>query len=668
MSEVAEINPAVPAAPLAHAALARLAPASAGGEPAAEASWLASRAPAAGDADAGAGAVVARWRTAPPAAEARLATLCDALDLDDLETLAVAVALAVDTDPMAARAVAWLQGSARASHPSIGLLACLDDGAQAGGPDALVQILDGTAVASGLLIPDAGTGSLQDTTLRVPAPLVAALRGGHGAWPEARLDQAPPPVLAADTLAAVEREALALLGAGNGLVIRSGHPEESRAGARALARAAGLRMARVDLPPPPGLGPWLQVHGAVPVTCVELQPGEIRTLPHVPGHDGPWIVATGPEGSWLREDGWGGRGGLASWTLPLPAAGARAVLWQVAGACAVDARLLGERHRHSAARIEALARTARGYREAPAAGGDDAVATGDDGGRFGLREVARAARGASRGELGTLAEQILEDVADDALVLPPALRDDLGVLTARCHTRDTLAQGLGPAARARYRPGVRALFVGPSGTGKTLAASWLATRLGLPLYRVDIASVSSKYIGETEKNLGELFARAEHAEVVLLFDEADALFGKRTDVKDANDRFANQQTNYLLQRIESFDGIVVLTSNARGRFDAAFTRRLDAVLEFPLPLPPQRRALWQAHLGEDHALGASDLNRLASECELAGGHIRNVVLAARALAERGPIAWQHLVPAIHAEYRKVGKPAPSGIAATSRRD
>jgi len=185
---------------------------------------------------------------------------------------------------------------------------------------------------------------------------------------------------------------------------------------------------------------------------------------------------------------------------------------------------------------------------------------------------------------------------------------------------------------------------------------------------VDIASVSSKYIGETEKNLGELFARAEHAEVVLLFDEADALFGKRTDVKDANDRFANQQTNYLLQRIESFDGIVVLTSNARGRFDAAFTRRLDAVLEFPLPLPPQRRALWQAHLGEDHALGASDLNRLASECELAGGHIRNVVLAARALAERGPIAWQHLVPAIHAEYRKVGKPAPSGIAATSRRD
>ena len=139
---------------------------------------------------------------------------------------------------------------------------------------------------------------------------------------------------------------------------------------------------------------------------------------------------------------------------------------------------------------------------------------------------------------------------------------------------------------------MRALLVGPSGTGKTLAAGWLATRLGLPLYRVDLASVTSKYIGETEKNLAQLFARAEHAEGVLLFDEADSLFGKRTDVKEANDRFANAQTNYLLQRIESFDGIAILTSNSRARFDSAFTRRLDAVIEFPPPGPEERRALW----------------------------------------------------------------------------
>ncbi len=228
------------------------------------------------------------------------------------------------------------------------------------------------------------------------------------------------------------------------------------------------------------------------------------------------------------------------------------------------------------------------------------------------------------GTLGTLAQALTEDIGDDALVLTPALRVDLLALAERCRHREGLADTLGPAARTRYRPGVRALLVGPSGTGKTLACGWLATQLSKPLFRVDLAGVTSKYIGETEKNLGELFARAEHADVVLLFDEADSLFGKRTEVKDANDRYANQQTNYLLQRIESYDGIVLLTSNSRSRFDSAFTRRLDAILDFPAPGPGERRALWLAHLGDGHALTASGLNRLAAGCDFAGGHIRNV--------------------------------------------
>src|SRR5262249_53019123 len=157
-------------------------------------------------------------------------------------------------------------------------------------------------------------------------------------------------------------------------------------------------------------------------------------------------------------------------------------------------------------------------------------------------------------------------------------------------------------------PGVRALFTGPSGTGKTLAAGWLATRLGLPLYRVDLASVTSKYIGETEKNLARLLARAERTEALLLFDEADSLFGKRTEVREANDRFANAQTNYLLQRMETFDGIALLTSNSRARFDAAFARRLDMVIEFPPPAVSERRALWEAHLGANHLLTLQELN------------------------------------------------------------
>jgi SpoVK/Ycf46/Vps4 family AAA+-type ATPase len=245
-------------------------------------------------------------------------------------------------------------------------------------------------------------------------------------------------------------------------------------------------------------------------------------------------------------------------------------------------------------------------------------------------------------------------------VTTPTLRRDLEALLMRCRARDGLVEGLGASATARYRPGVRALFVGPSGTGKTLAAGWLATNLGLPLYRVDLAAVTSKYIGETEKNLAQLLARAEQAEVVLLFDEADSLFGKRTDVQQANDRFANAQTNYLLQRIESYDGITILTSNSRSRFDEAFFRRLDVIVDFPIPGPQERRALWQSHLGANHGLTGQDVNRLAATADLTGGHIRNVVLAAAVLAQEAerPIEYADLAEGLASEYRKLGQQMP----------
>jgi SpoVK/Ycf46/Vps4 family AAA+-type ATPase len=217
----------------------------------------------------------------------------------------------------------------------------------------------------------------------------------------------------------------------------------------------------------------------------------------------------------------------------------------------------------------------------------------------------------------------------------------------------------------RYEPGVRALLTGPPGTGKTLAASWLATALGLPLYRVDLAAVSSKYIGETERNLATLLNRAEASEVVLLFDEADALFGRRTDIRDSNDRFANAQTNYLLQRIEGYGGIVLLTANSRARFDPAFARRLDAVLEFELPGPAERRDLWLAHLGLRHGLADTALNSLASLPDLAGGHIRSAVLTAAAVAgsEARPLRLADLARGSAAEYRKLGRAEPPELAA-----
>lgn len=211
--------------------------------------------------------------------------------------------------------------------------------------------------------------------------------------------------------------------------------------------------------------------------------------------------------------------------------------------------------------------------------------------------------------------------------------------------------------RRKLRPGCRALFHGPPGTGKTVTASVLGKTTDRHVYRVDLSMVVSKYIGETEKNLSQLLARAEQAEVILLFDEADSLFGKRTDINDSNDRFANAQTNYLLQRIESYAGIVLLTSNSQARFDTAFARRLDFAVEFPAPGPEERRKLWLSHLGSHAEIEPAQLNQLAALVDLSGAQIRNAVLAAAVLCqeERRRINHADLMVGLESELRKHGK-------------
>jgi SpoVK/Ycf46/Vps4 family AAA+-type ATPase len=316
------------------------------------------------------------------------------------------------------------------------------------------------------------------------------------------------------------------------------------------------------------------------------------------------------------------------------------------------ARTLADAHRHSASRIAELGRESA------------ALARNEGRGEVSAAHVTAAARRCAGG-VGGLAEHLDEDVSDEALVAPASLRRELDDLVQRCRVRDRLVDGFGPALRARYRPCVRALFAGPSGTGKTLAAGWVASRLGLPLFRVDLAAITSKYIGETEKNLSRLLTRAEESEIVLLFDEADSMFGKRTEVRDAHDRFANAQTNFLLQKLESYEGIVLLTSNSRARIDAAFARRLDLVLEFPLPGPEERRSLWKAHLGESHTLGPADVNRVAVAAELSGGQIRTAVLTAALQAVKAgrPLAYADLLVGLRAEFRKAGRQLPEELLA-----
>jgi len=629
---------------LVQLALAQLAPAFVEEGAAAEAVWLSDLRVQCTASDLATG--LQAWEAAPPDADRTLHSLVNAMGLLPVERIAVALALAVDTDPIAARAVAWLQAPLPDMHPTVGLVAALHAATDPSGAQGLAALVDGRAVRSGLLQLSTQGRTLPDAVLSVPMAVVLAANGAVGGWPGVSLHDVRAEPLPPSMRAEAEQCAATLLAQMPSLVVRGAHPNEARAAAMAIAQCLGKHVAFIEgVVPPPGLVAWLLLHDALPVFCAELSPGERQRLPRLDAYAGPLLVASGLDGAWSFD-------GEASpvWRVPLPTAEERGTLWSAGGVAPTLAAELGTLHRHGMQRIAQLCRAAELLR----------LKRGDT--TMGREHIHQAARHA-RSELGTLAESLPDDVTDAAMVLPPVLRDELERVLKRCCLRDGLANGLGIASRTRYRSGVRALLVGPSGTGKTLAAGWIATRLSLPLYRVDLAAINSKYIGETEKNLAELFARAEHAEVVLLFDEADALFGKRTEVKDSNDRFANQQTNYLLQRIESYDGIVLLTSNSRSRFDSAFTRRLDAIVEFPSPGPDERRALWLAHLGDAHTLSAAELNCLAAGCDLAGGHIRNVVLAARAGSDGGPIRGAELGVALAAEYRKLGKAVPAGLIA-----
>ncbi|HLS49664.1 MAG TPA: ATP-binding protein, partial [Actinomycetaceae bacterium] len=285
-------------------------------------------------------------------------------------------------------------------------------------------------------------------------------------------------------------------------------------------------------------------------------------------------------------------------------------------------------------------------------------ATADGGGAVTAKHVTGGARAENGTALERLARRISPAVSWDDLVVGPTVDTALREVAARARHRE---QVLGDW---RMRPGggrgngVAALFAGDSGTGKTMSAEVVAHDLGLDLYVVNLATTVDKYIGETEKNLERIFLAADGMNAVLLFDEADSIFGKRSEVKDAHDRYANIESAYLLQRMESFDGLIILATNLRANIDDAFTRRLDVVVDFPLPHAADRRRLWDLCLGEamPRAEGI-DLDFCAAAFELAGGAIRSAAVTAAYLAAEagGPLTMTHVVTAIQREYRKLGR-------------
>ncbi|MFF2511421.1 ATP-binding protein [Streptomyces sp. NPDC058086] len=271
-----------------------------------------------------------------------------------------------------------------------------------------------------------------------------------------------------------------------------------------------------------------------------------------------------------------------------------------------------------------------------------------------------AARQQSASGLERHARRIRPDVGWENLVLPDKPLVQLHELALRARHRDQVLGDWRLSAGGGRGRGVLGLFAGDSGTGKTLSAEVVAAELGLDLYVVQLSSIVDKYVGETEKNLERIFTEADRTDAVLLFDEADSVFGKRSEVKDSHDRYANMESSYLLQRLESFDGIALLTTNLRANIDEAFTRRLDLVIDFPFPDAGQRLALWQHALTHVPCAEDTDPGAVARDFELAGGSIRSaVVTAAYGASGRGaPVDTADLLDGARREYRKAGRLVP----------
>lgn len=580
--------------------------------------------------------------------------------VDDLRVLLLAGL--VEEDVRFATLYANLQEPVQARRPCIGLLSWLLGWEIAAVWASCRRLLEG-----GLLVVDNKADTRSEWLLRVPAPVWDAVRGQYLSLPQAQSHSALRrqaadsfPSLAELILPCGLQEQVArlpqlLLDRQIGAIVLRGMVGSGRRTALgAVARALGRDVLLCENNGPHGLddearqllAPLAVLTGALPVLRCDPAPGEALDLGVLPGYHGGVGITIGRHG--------GLKGPLVTnaltLTLPPPDADARRRFWLTSGVriAEADLRRLTDELLLTGGTIRRVAALGASYAALDAR----AAVTPPD--------AQQALAALNRQALETLATPLAPIPGWEEVVMGETLLADLQALAARCRGREGLRGQAGRAFRHSLNRGVRALFGGPSGTGKTLAARALAGVLELDIYRVDLAAVVNKYIGETERNLNQLFSRAEELNVVLLLDEGDALMARRTEVSNANDRYANLETNYLLQRLEAYEGIVLITTNAAQRIDTAFLRRLDMVIDFAPPDVAERWRIWVAHLPAEHAVSAGMLKEVAVRCALTGGQIRNAALHATLLAmgADGMVGDVEVEAALQREYRKAGAAFP----------
>jgi ATPase family protein associated with various cellular activities (AAA) len=396
------------------------------------------------------------------------------------------------------------------------------------------------------------------------------------------------------------------------------------------------------------IGPLATLLHALPAIVLEPTAGEIVTVPRLQGYSGPLGIVLGKYGGISGP----GLDRTIALVLDMPGPDQRRLHWQRGFQVHKDAveelDAISERLRMTSGNIWRSAQLAHIH---AAQAGRTTVTLAD------VREGRRALHHQS---LETLTSYIPAIGDWSHLAVRGETMREVCDLESRCRHRERLSGVVGTALAGQLNTGVRALFGGPSGTGKTLAARILASVLQMDLYRIDLSAVVNKYIGETEKHLNQVFARAEELDVILLLDEGDALLTRRTNVQSSNDRYANLETNYLLQRLESYEGILIVTTNAGDRIDRAFQRRMDVVIDFRPPDVAERWLIWQLHLPATHTIDTELLQEVAERCEMSGGQIRNAVLHASLLAlnDDGLMRSSHLEAAVQREYRKIGSICP----------